>query len=170
MNAAHVAAREALERGNFPIGAAVVIDGELVATGANAVDSERDDTRHAEMVALARCAPAVFDAKRTRLVELFTTMEPCAMCFGAIAHFRIGRVVSALDDGHAGAVDHLVGHAYYGNSGTEWVRGFMAAEARVLLEEYQERVGVRRHLQFVEGPNGTRIGFRHGESPLALGE
>lgn len=80
MGAALGAAREALERGNFPIGAAIVVDGELVATGANSVDTDSDDTRHAEMVALARCAPAVFRAKRTTHVQLFTTMEPCAMC------------------------------------------------------------------------------------------
>lgn len=157
MVAALAAAREALEAGNFPIGAALVIDGALVATGANAVDSESDDTRHAEMVALSKCAPEVYAAKRIRRVELFTTMEPCAMCFGAIAHFRIGRVVSGLDDSHAGAVDHLRAHPFYGDRGTEWIRGFMADEARLLLEEYHERSGLRRQLVPVRDANGYRI-------------
>lgn len=157
MRAALDAAREALERGDFPIGAAIVIDGHLVATGANAVDSNRDDTRHAEMVVLAKCAPTVFDAKRTRRVELFTTMEPCAMCLGAIAHFRIGRVVCGLDDGHAGVVDELGSHPYYGGRGTEWVRAFMADESRELIEEYRRTTGLRRHLRPVPQGDGYRV-------------
>ena len=163
MGAALGAAREALDTGNFPIGAAIVIDDEIVATGANAVDSESDDTRHAEMVALSRCAPEVFAAKRNKLVELFTTMEPCAMCFGAIAHFRIGRVVSGLEDSHAGAIDLLGEHHYYGNRGTQWVRGFMADEAGELMKEYQDRIGLRTHLSITPGQHGLQIVFSRSE-------
>jgi tRNA(adenine34) deaminase len=146
MDVALQAANEALERGDLPIGAAIVIDDELVATGSNAIETSRDDTRHAEMQAIAQCAPLLFAAKRTAKVELFTTMEPCAMCFGAIAHFRIDRVVSALDDCHAGAVDLLNDHPYYGNRGTEWVRGFRADEALDLMRRYVRQTGVRMHL------------------------
>jgi tRNA(adenine34) deaminase len=152
MEAAFAAAREALERGDMPIGAVIVIDGEIVASGANAVDSSNDDTRHGEMVAIGQCAPELFAAKRTKTVELFTTMEPCAMCFGAIAHFRIDRVVSAMDDPHAGVVDRLRDFAYYATRGTEWVRGFKAREAQALIDAYVDQTGFRAHLR---SPVGT---------------
>jgi len=153
-------ARESLERGDLPIGAAIVIDDELVATGGNAIETARDDTRHAEMVAIGTCAPDLFAAKRSARVELFTTMEPCAMCAGAIAHFRIDRVVYALADSVAGAIDQLADHRYYGNRGTEWVGGCMSEEAHELFSGFLKQYGTRSHVECVPDGDGHCLRYR----------
>jgi tRNA(Arg) A34 adenosine deaminase TadA len=84
-------------------------------------------------------------------------MEPCAMCFGAIAHFRIGRVVSAMDDSLAGVVDMFTDHPYYAARGTEWVRGFRSEDAHELLIEYQLATGQRPHLRSVRRQDRYRL-------------
>lgn len=157
MQVALEAARSSLERGDLPIGAAIYVDGELVATGSNAIASRRDESHHAEMDAISKCAPTLFDNKRGGLVELYTTMEPCLMCAGAIAHFRIDRVVYALTDPHAGVRDMLVGHRYYDGRGTSYDGGIGDFEAWQLLEQYAAQVNERAHiLELIQPPASPR--------------
>jgi tRNA(adenine34) deaminase len=96
-------ARRALEAGEVPVGAVVVCEGRIVGRGWNRNIAESDPTAHAEMVAL-RQAGATVGNHRLGDCELFATIEPCAMCAGAMVHARIQRLVYGADDPKAGAV------------------------------------------------------------------
>lgn len=100
-------AQAAADAGEVPVGAILVdpTTGEVVATGANGPISAHDPTAHAEIVAMRRAATALDNYRLTDLT-LYVTLEPCAMCAGAISHARIGRVVWAADDPKGGAVIH----------------------------------------------------------------
>jgi tRNA(adenine34) deaminase len=95
----------AASRGEVPVGAVVVRGGELIATGANATRSGNDPTAHAEIVAI-RAACAALGTDRLTDCDLWVTLEPCAMCAGAIAHARIARLYYAASDPKGGGVEH----------------------------------------------------------------
>ncbi len=97
------AAQRGLEAGEVPVGAVVVCDGKVVARGFNRNIADSDPTAHAEVVAL-REAGAAIGNHRLGDCELFATIEPCAMCAGALVHARIRRLVYGADDPKAGAV------------------------------------------------------------------
>ena len=96
-------AQRALEAGEVPVGAVVVCDGRLVGCGWNRNIIDSDPTAHAEIIAL-REAGATVGNHRLGDCELFATIEPCAMCAGALVHARIKRLVYGADDPKAGAV------------------------------------------------------------------
>jgi len=96
-------AQRALEMGEVPVGAVVVCGGEIVGRGWNRNISESDPSAHAEIIAL-REAGAHVGNHRLGDCELFVTIEPCAMCAGAMVHARIQRLVYGSDDPKAGAV------------------------------------------------------------------
>ena len=102
MQAALTEARFAGDSGDVPIGAVVVRDGAIVARGQNRVLREVDPTAHAEIVAL-RAAATALGNYRLAGCTLYITLEPCAMCAGAMIHARIGRLVFAAADPKAGA-------------------------------------------------------------------
>ena len=102
MNAALAQARLAAERGEVPIGAVVVHEGEIVARGQNRVLRDIDPTAHAEMIALRAAAKALGNY-RLNGCTLHVTLEPCAMCAGAMIHARLDRLVYAAIDPKAGA-------------------------------------------------------------------
>ena len=105
MQAALGAARAAAEAGEVPVGAAVVKDGAIIALAANATRSPPDPTGHAEIRALRMAAEALGEERLTGC-DLYVTLEPCAMCAGAIAHARIARLYYAASDPKGGAVEH----------------------------------------------------------------
>ena len=94
-------------KGEVPVGAVVVdpATGETLAAGANEPIGKHDPTAHAEIIALRRAAEALGNYRLTGLT-LYVTLEPCAMCAGAISHARIGRVVFGAEDAKGGAVVH----------------------------------------------------------------
>jgi len=96
-------AQRALEAGEVPVGAVVVRDGSIVGRGWNRNITDSDPTAHAEIMAL-REAGATVGNHRLGECELFVTIEPCAMCAGAMVHARIKRLVYGADDPKAGAV------------------------------------------------------------------
>jgi len=98
-------ARAASEAGEVPIGAVVTRAGALVASGRNRMLADSDPTAHAEMVAL-RAAAAALGTSRLDDCDLWVTLEPCAMCAGAIALARIRRLHFAAADPKGGAVIH----------------------------------------------------------------
>ena len=100
-------AQAAADAGEVPVGAVVVDEatGAVISEGANGPVAAHDPTAHAEIVALRRAAIASANYRLTGLT-LYVTLEPCAMCAGAISHARIGRVVWAADDPKGGAVLH----------------------------------------------------------------
>jgi len=101
------AARLGLERGEVPVGAVVVREGKLVGRGWNRNLSDCDPTAHAEIVAL-REAAAIVGNHRLEDCELFATIEPCAMCAGALVQARLQRLVYGADDPKAGAVHSVL--------------------------------------------------------------
>ena len=107
MRAALAAAADAAARGEVPVGAVVTRGPAVIATAGNAMRAGNDPTAHAEIVAL-RAAGAALGASRLDGCDLWVTLEPCAMCAGAIALARIRRLHYAAPDPKAGAVDHGV--------------------------------------------------------------
>lgn len=98
-------AMQAATAGEVPVGALVVKDGTIIATGTNAMRGGNDPTAHAEIVAIRRAA-AVLDNQRLDDCDLWVTLEPCAMCAGAISHARIARLYYAASDAKGGGVEH----------------------------------------------------------------
>ena len=107
MQAALAEARMAAEAGEVPIGAVVVRDGEIVARGQNRVLRDVDLTAHAEIVAL-RVASLSIGNYRLNGCTLYVTLEPCAMCAGAMIHARLDRLVFAAPDPKAGAAGSVL--------------------------------------------------------------
>ena len=99
------AARDAALAGEVPVGAVVVRAGEVITVAANAPRALRDPTAHAEMLAI-RAAGQMLQADRLGDCDLWVTLEPCAMCAGAIAHARIARLFYGALDAKGGAVEH----------------------------------------------------------------
>lgn len=98
-------AREAAAAGEVPIGAVIVKDGAVIAEAHNSPRTDHDPTAHAEILAIRRAAKVLGDERLTGC-ELWVTLEPCAMCAGAIAHARIARLYYAASDRKGGAVEH----------------------------------------------------------------
>lgn len=123
--------------GEVPVGAVVVHDGRIIGKGWNQVISASDPTAHAEMMAI-REAAAVLGNYRLSGCDLYVTLEPCAMCAGAIVHARMRRVIIAADDpkaGAAGSVLSVLNHPAL-NHHVEIVRGVLAARAMETLQAF----------------------------------
>jgi tRNA(Arg) A34 adenosine deaminase TadA len=133
------AAQAAAAAGETPVGA-VVVDpstGEVVAVGANQPIGAHDPTAHAEVVALREAARIRGNYRLTDLT-LVVTLEPCAMCAGAISHARIGRLVYGADDAKGGAVVH--GPKFFDQPTCHWrptvQGGVLAEESATLLRGF----------------------------------
>jgi tRNA(Arg) A34 adenosine deaminase TadA len=105
MHRALALAREAAAAGEVPVGAVVVKGDAVIGEGRNAPRGTHDPTAHAEIVAIRAAAAHLADERLTGC-DLYVTLEPCAMCAGAIAHARIARVYYAAADPKGGAVAH----------------------------------------------------------------
>jgi tRNA(adenine34) deaminase len=101
------AAQRALDAGEVPVGAVVVLEGRVVGQGWNRNLADSDPTAHAELVAL-REAGATVGNHRLGGCELFVTIEPCPMCAGAMVHARLKRLVYGADDPRAGSVHSVM--------------------------------------------------------------
>ena len=139
MRIALEAAQAAAAAGEAPVGAVVVdpATGEVVAVGANQPIGSHDPTAHAEIVALREAARKRGNYRLTDLT-LFVTLEPCAMCAGAISHARIGRVVFGAEDSKGGAV--VNGPRFFEQPTCHWrpkvEGGVLAQEAGDLLRGF----------------------------------
>jgi len=138
-------ALEAAAEGEVPVGALVVREGYVIGRGSNRTVRDQDPTAHAEILAIRQAAQAL-GSWRLDGCELFVTLEPCAMCAGAIVLSRLGRVTfGAWDDkaGMAGSVGDLLRHPRL-NHRPEVVAGVMADECAALLLDFfkQQRARV----------------------------
>lgn len=130
-------ARKAADAGEVPIGAIAVADGYILGSGQNRVLRDSDPTAHAEIVAL-RQAAAVLGNYRLNGVTLYVTLEPCAMCAGAMIHARIDRLVYAAPDlkaGAAGSVLEVLNHPQL-NHQMKVGQGILAEESAELLRSF----------------------------------
>jgi tRNA(adenine34) deaminase len=130
-------ARLAQAAGEVPVGAVIVRDGEILAEGFNRPISTHDPTAHAEMVAL-RAAAARIDNYRLLGTTLYVTLEPCAMCAGAMVHARVERLVYAATDPRAGAAGSVFNVAQNPalNHRLQVVPGVLADECGALLRDF----------------------------------
>ncbi len=130
-------AQRALEAGEVPVGAVVVCDRRIVGRGWNRNISACDPTAHAEILAL-REAGATVGNHRLEDCDLFATIEPCAMCAGALVHARVKRLVYGADDPKAGAVHsvmQILNHPRL-NHHMEVHRGVLAGRCADLLQAF----------------------------------
>ncbi len=137
MRQALALAREAEARGEVPVGAILVADDEVFGRGSNAPISLSDPTAHAEIQALREGAKAV-DNYRLTNATLYVTLEPCAMCAGAMVHARLARLVYGCSDprsGAAGTVFDLVRSDLL-NHRMEVSSGVLEVESRELLQAF----------------------------------
>ncbi len=146
MRLALAEARAAAQDGEVPVGAVVVKEGQVIATGRNAPIEGHDPTAHAEIVALRAAAQAIGNY-RLDGCSLYVTLEPCAMCSGAMLHARLVRVVYGAADpktGAAGSVLNLFGHAQI-NHQTAVQGGVLAEEGAQLLRDFFKGRRVNPH-------------------------
>ena len=130
-------AADAAAAGEVPVGAVVVKDREIVASGYNQPIGSHDPTAHAEIVAL-RAAAARLGNYRLVGCELFVTLEPCAMCVGAMLHARLARVVFGARDPKTGACGSVLDLPAVGalNHHTRFEGGILAGESGELLRRF----------------------------------
>ena len=137
MQEAVALARAAGEAGEVPVGAVAVLEGRVVGRGRNSREAARDPTAHAELIALQEAARTL---GRWRLsgVTVFVTLEPCAMCAGAMVLARIDRLVYAASDPKTGAVGSLLDHSADPRLNHRFPveRGLLADEAGELLRAF----------------------------------
>jgi tRNA(adenine34) deaminase len=130
-------ARQAAEAGEVPVGALLVKDGRILGRAHNQVEILKDATAHAEMIAITQAAEAL-ENWRLEGVDLFVTLEPCAMCAGALVLSRVARIVYAADDpiaGACGSVFNIVSEKRL-NHRIPVVKGLLAERSSELLRSF----------------------------------
>ena len=137
MQAALGEAESAADAGEVPVGAIVLLNGEVIGRGQNRVLRDLDPTAHAEIVAIRAAAKHLSNYRLTGC-ELYVTLEPCAMCAGAMIHARIQRLIYAAADpkaGAAGSVLEVLNHPRL-NHQMQVDRGVLADESSELLKSF----------------------------------
>jgi tRNA(adenine34) deaminase len=134
MREALAEAAAASDSGEVPIGAIVVLNGDIKGRGRNQVIRTSDPTAHAEIVALREAAQAIGNYRLTG-AAMYSTIEPCAMCAGALIHARIGRLIYGAKDERAGAVD-----THFGICTTDFLNHRVKVEGGILETECREMI------------------------------
>lgn len=130
-------AQRAAALGEVPVGAVVVQDGKIIGRGCNRPITDCDPTAHAEIIALREAAQALRNYRLSDC-DLYVTIEPCAMCAGAITHARIRRLIYGADDLKAGAVKsvmQVLNHPQL-NHQIEVINGVLAGRSMDLLQSF----------------------------------
>lgn len=132
-------ARKALAAGEVPVGAVVVVDGEVIGAGSNQPISAHDPTAHAEIVAM-RAAAARIGNYRLTGSTLYVTVEPCLMCVGAMVHARVGLVVYGAPEPKAGAIVSMTNaHELSGlNHRLQAIGGVHEEHCREMMQKFFE--------------------------------
>ena len=137
MEQALAEAARGAEEGEVPVGAVVVSGGEVIARAHNLPVTENDPTAHAEILAL-RAASQKLGNYRLSGCDLYVTLEPCAMCLGALVHARVGRLVYGAADPKGGAVVSCLQllESPHWNHQIEVASGVLAEESAALLQRF----------------------------------
>jgi tRNA(adenine34) deaminase len=130
-------AREAQERGEVPVGTCIVSEGKLLSISGNRTRTDCDPTAHAEIVAL-RDASRTAGNYRLTGAEVYSTIEPCAMCAGALIQARVSRLIYGARDERAGAVESRfrICDTDFLNHRIEIVSGVLEDECRAMMQEF----------------------------------
>ena len=131
------AARKAKDRGEVPVGTCVVRGDEMLALCGNRTRTDCDPTAHAELVALREASKHVGNYRLTG-IDVYSTIEPCAMCAGALIHARVKRLIYGARDERAGAVDSRfrICDTDFLNHRIEVIEGVLETECRELMQEF----------------------------------
>lgn len=132
-------AEKAFALGEVPVGAVVVRNGEVIASAHNLVESLSDASAHAELLAL-KVAAKELGKRRLSDCELYVTLEPCAMCMGAIMNFRLGALCFGAFDDAAGCTVSRCELAKLVNQSIPFVGGMLEEECRTVLRRFFERM------------------------------
>lgn len=141
MEEALLEGKKALKKGEIPVGAVVVLAGQIIGRGHNQRETEHDPTAHAEIVALRQAGEKLGEWHLKDAI-LYVTLEPCPMCAGALLQARIDRVVYGADDSKAGCAGSLLNILQFPgfNHFVKITGGVMAEQAVSLLQDFfQER-------------------------------
>ena len=152
MREALAEAEAARDDGEVPVGAVVTRDGIVIARGRNAVIGKSDPTAHAEIVAIREAAEAAGNYRLSG-ATLYSTIEPCAMCAGALVHARVDRLVYGAKDPKAGAVE-----THFGICTTDFLNHQVSVEGGILEDEcrrvlqsfFRDRRNTRQHAERCE--------------------
>ena len=137
MRHAIAAANEARQRGEVPVGACIVVNDSLLATAGNRTRTDQDPTAHAEIVALREASGKLGNYRLTSAV-VYSTIEPCVMCAGALIQARVSRLVYGARDERAGAVESRfrVCDTDFLNHRIEVAAGVLEEECREAMQEF----------------------------------
>lgn len=145
MEPAFELAQKAKEQGEVPVGAVIVHENKIIGEGWNQPISSNDPTSHAEIVALRQAGLALSNYRLPRAV-MYVTLEPCAMCAGALVHARLAKLIYAVDDpktGACGSVFNLL-QTNELNHKVEIEKGVMEEECRSLIQAFFKEKRVKR--------------------------
>ncbi|MGB0444413.1 MAG: tRNA adenosine(34) deaminase TadA [Porticoccaceae bacterium] len=137
MKQALALAEQAAEKGEVPVGAVVVADGEVIGKGFNCPIGSSDPTAHAEIVALRDAAKNI-ENYRLAGCDLYVTIEPCTMCVGAMIHARINRIIFGAPEPRAGALTSQLAllDADHFNHAMKWTGGILEDQCRALMKDF----------------------------------
>lgn len=137
MRAALAEAEKAYAVGEVPVGAVVVLNGEIIGRGHNLRESLNDSSAHAELLAL-REAAAYLGSWRLNETTVYSTLEPCPMCAGALVQFRVKLLVYGVADAKAGAVDSIIDvvRQLRFNHRVEVLSGVLEEECRMIIQRF----------------------------------
>ena len=137
MKEALVQAKKALKKGEVPIGAVVVLGDEIIGKGHNQPITKKDPTAHAEIIALKEASNRL-DNYRLNEAIIYTTLEPCLMCAGALVHARIKKIIFAAQDIKSGVVVNNGGliQSEFLNHKVSFEGGILEKEASKLLKDF----------------------------------
>jgi tRNA(adenine34) deaminase len=159
MRQALAEAEKAYALGEVPIGAVVVLDGEIIGRGHNLREVLKDSTAHAEILALREAAGKIGDW-RLNGATLYSTIEPCPMCAGALVQFRVKTLVYGAADPKAGAVDSVIDVVRQPrfNHQVEVVAGVLEEECRQIIQRFFQALrGKKADGEMAELVEGARL-------------
>ena len=137
MKEALVQAKKALKKGEVPIGAVVVLGDEIIGRGYNQPITKKDPTAHAEIIALKEASNRLENYRLNEAI-IYTTLEPCLMCAGALVHARIKKIIFAAQDTKSGVVVNNGGliQSEFLNHKVSFEGGILEKEASKLLKDF----------------------------------
>ncbi len=137
-------AYKAYEENNVPVGAVIVKDNKVISRNRNRVNLDKSDIAHAEMLAILEVQAELYQIEKT--FTIYTTLEPCMMCLGAIIYAQFARLVVAAPAPKVGSLHFLQINSTYKERAPDIEIGVLKEESRNLLKEYVKKTGLRKDL------------------------